>query len=118
MGDVYRELTGAAVTDLWFNYTTPGIGTTLASYLAAGHAVTAATKGPANVPFVGNHAYMVKSIETVGSETWVTVYNPWGVDGRSCVDGRSWDTNPGDGLLRVTLGEFRSSFIGASVSMV
>jgi hypothetical protein len=112
MSDVYRAVTGAAIADLFFNYTTPAIGPALAAHLAAGHAVTAATKAVANVPFVGNHAYMVKSIETSGGQTWVTVYNPWGVDGKT------WDSNPADGLIRVTLGQFQSTFVGASVSLV
>ena len=111
MGTVYREVTNSPVLDAWLNYSTTGVGASLASKLAAGHAVTAATKSVPNNPFVGNHAYMVKSVETVGSETYVTLYNPWGIDGKS------WDSNPSDGLLKVTLGQFQSSFIATSASM-
>ena len=111
MSAVYREVTNAPVTEMWINYSTPGVGQSLASHLAAGHAVTAATKSVPNSPFVGNHAYQVKSVETVGRETYVTVYNPWGVDGKS------WDASSADGLLKVTLGQFQSSFIGLSISL-
>jgi hypothetical protein len=47
----------------------------------------------------------------VGRETYVTLYNPWGVDGKS------WDASSADGLLKVTLGQFQSSFIGLSISL-
>ena len=112
MSTVYHEVTNGGVQDSWINYSTAGVGQYLATTLAAGHAVTAATKAVPNSPFVGNHAYQVKSVETVGRETYVTLYNPWGVDGKA------WDGNPGDGLLKVTLGQFQSSFIGLAVSLV
>ena len=112
MSTVYHEVTNGGVQDAWINSSTAGVGQYLATNLEAGHAVTAATKAVPNSPFVGNHAYQVKSVETVGRETYVTLYNPWGVDGKA------WDGSPGDGLLKVTLGQFQSSFIGLAVSLV
>jgi len=81
----------------------------LSSELAAGHSITAASYSNASGPIVGSHAYMVKSVETSGAGMFVTVYNPWGVDGRS------WDSNSGDGLLKISIGDFQRYFQAAIV---
>ena len=99
-----REITGAACGDR----STSGSGATLAQYLTtelnAGHALTAATVGSPSGPVVGQHAYMVKGVETVSGTTYVTVYNPWGYDGRAA------DTNGSDGLIKLTMAQFQANF--------
>jgi hypothetical protein len=113
MGDVYAAVTGVGSPDVWTSgMSSASIATTISDYLAAGHAMTLGTWSDARAPFVGNHAYMIKSIETAGSTTYVTVYNPWGSDGVS------WDTNSGDGLLRMTIDQFKAGVFGMSVAMV
>jgi len=83
----------------------------MSNYLDAGHGVTAASKSGASSPIVGLHAYMVKDVEVAGGQTYVTVYNPWGVDGRT------YDGNYGDGLLRLTWSTFTQQFSAVVVSL-
>ena len=59
-------------------------------------------------PAVGGHAYMIKTVETTGGTSYVTVYNPWGFDGTS------WDSNSGDGLMRMSLATFTQNFFAVS----
>jgi hypothetical protein len=113
MGDVYEAVTGVGSPDVWTSgMSSTSIATTISNYLDAGHAMTLGTWSDARAPFVGNHAYMIKSIETAGSMTYVTVYNPWGTDGVS------WDTSSGDGLVRMTIDQFKAGVFGMSVAMV
>jgi hypothetical protein len=104
MSTVYQEVTGAATTDSWIGSSGSSVAQFISSQLAAGHALSAGTSGSAARPFAGSHAYMIKSIETTGDGTYVTVFNPWGLDGYT------WDSNPGDGLLRVSMAMFQSNF--------
>ena len=46
----------------------------------------------------------MESISEVGGVKYVTVHNPWGVDGRS------YDSNYGDGLMKLTFAKFRACF--------
>ena len=113
MGDVNRAVTGVASPNVsTSSMSASSIATTISNYLSAGHALTAATWSTAGAPFVGNHAYMVKSIETSEGTTYVTVYNPW------AWDGVSWDSNSGDGLLRMTIDQFKAGTFGLAVAMV
>ena len=109
MDIVYREVTGGATTRLW--PTSSSVATSIAGHLAAGHAVTLASKSSPPGPIVGLHAYMVKSVEINAGTTYVTVYNPWGVDGKP------YDSNAGDGLLQLTLADFRANFSTVVVSL-
>ena len=109
MDPVYRAVTGLWTTRLW--PTSSNVASSMASHLAAGHAVTVGSNSNAASPIVGLHAYMVKSVEVNAGETHVTVYNPWGLDGRS------YDSNPGDGLLRLTLDQFRVAFSTVVISL-
>lgn len=111
MGAVLREVTNASTQDVWISGSAAALGQMMSSHLAAGHAVTAATKSSPASPFVGNHAYMVKSVETDGSGTFVTVYNPWGDDGKL------WDGNPCDGLMKVSLAQFQGSMAALAVCL-
>ena len=94
MSTVYTEVTNLSAGTVSLS----GLGTGSAQYIAqqlqAGHAVTLGSKTTSG-PVVGSHAYMVKSVETAAEGTFVTVYNPWGYDGRT------WDSLPSDGLLRI-----------------
>jgi hypothetical protein len=53
---------------------------------------------------VGNHAYVVQSVQYVNNAWMVTVYNPWGIDGMS------YDSTPNDGLLTISLSLFVQDF--------
>jgi Ca2+-binding RTX toxin-like protein len=112
MSTVVGELTGASSQTQW----TGGSATSLASYigtnLAAGHSITLGSYSTAASPVVGGHAYMVKSIEGVGDAAYVTVYNPWGVDGRS------YDSNYNDGLLRLSIAKIQECFSATVVALV
>jgi hypothetical protein len=104
MGTVYQEITNISSVSRG----TSGQSADLVSYITeelnAGHALTAGSKSTASGPIVGSHAYMIQSIETTDSGTFITVYNPWGCDGKS------YDSNSSDGLLRLSLATFQSQF--------
>lgn len=111
MADVMTMLTNTSNSyqststsaDTFFNY--------LQTQLNAGHAVTLGSKSVTASPVVANHAYMVKSVQVTPTGKTITVYNPWGVDGRS------YDSNYYDGLLTLTVAQVQASFTGAVVSM-
>ena len=107
MSTVYMEVTGASATTRWTGGSTSSLGNFLASELAAGHAVTLGSYSNSPSPIVGSHAYMVKSVESAAGQTYVTVYNPWGIDGRS------YDSNYNDGLLRLTIDQVQTCFSAA-----
>jgi hypothetical protein len=104
MSTVNGELTNVSS----ITRSTSGAVTDLTSFLQgelnAGHAITAGSYSSPASPIVGGHAYQVKSLDTVDGQTYVTVYNPWGSDGRS------YDSNYNDGLLRITAGAFQQCF--------
>ncbi len=112
MSTVNEQITGL---DSPYRWTSGTIAADFVKYLSdnlnAGHAVTAASAYRATGPIVANHAYMVKSVDVVGGMTYVTVYNPWGYDGRA------YDSNSGDGALQLSLDVFMSQFVGAVVCM-
>jgi len=109
MEGVYRAVTGAG-TDVFYS-SDDGLAQTLANQLAAGHALSALTWWSTSAPVIADHVYMIKAVETVGGTTYVTVYNPWGYDGAA------WDSNPSDGLLRLTLAEFQDNFWMGAISL-
>lgn len=90
-------------TDWVYNF-----GSNLADYLAdrldADSPVTLVSQTTDVGRIVGNHVYAVIDVEYVGADTWITVYNPWGFDGRGS------DDNTADGVLRLTLGQIQDSF--------
>ena len=73
--------------------------------LEAHEAVVACTRGSSK-KFIGNvvsdHCYVVTAVDLAHST--VTVYNPWGVDGTAS------DSNPNDGLVKMSVTEFVSRF--------
>jgi hypothetical protein len=109
MDPVYQAVTGQATTRVMGSAS--GLAATLASHLAAGHAVSAGTWSSTSGPVIGQHAYMVRAMETRDGETYVTVYNPWGFDGKGT------DANPNDGLVQVTLAQFQTDFSAVVISL-
>jgi hypothetical protein len=87
-----KSLSAAALFDL------------IDSALSAGQSVTAGSYYSASGPVVGGHAYMVQSVQRIGEDGYVTLYNPWGVDGRT------WDPDPNDGLIRLSIQQVRDNF--------
>lgn len=111
MSTVYRE-----VTNGWTASRTVGVdGEALAAYLQghfdAGHAVTVGSRSDAGWPIVGQHAYVVRSVQQAGADYHVTVYNPW------ARDGVYYDDNPGDGLLTITMDTLLANFSSVAVSL-
>jgi hypothetical protein len=110
----FRAMTGATTSSWSTNGQAANtLAQQLANQIAAGHAVGAISSGNIN-PIVGSHAYNVHASEfDAATATWyVTVYNPWGDDGRT------WDSNYGDGLLRLTAAEFAARFQWIATSVV
>src|SRR5262249_21739985 len=83
----------------------------LTTALAAGKAVAAVTNTniASGIPIIGSHAYTVVSTSVDSGVQYVTVRNPWGIDGAGN------DGNPNDGLVRITLSQFASAFAAGSV---
>lgn len=107
MDDVYRQVTGMGASFRYTSGTVSALATYLRDNLNAGHAVTLGSYSGASSPVVGSHAYQVVSVD---ANNYVTVYNPWGVDGRS------WDGNYNDGLLRLSIRQIQSNYVGICVS--
>jgi hypothetical protein len=111
MNDVYSDLTNAGGTSWQTSLKSNSqIYSTLQAELAAGRTVTAGSGFAEVAPIVTGHAYTVMSVDTSGGQLFVTVYNPWGIDGRP------YDSNPYDGLLRLTISQFASAFTTICVS--
>jgi len=112
MSTVLREITGGYTNTTY----TSGSATTLynhiAGHLAQGHAVTLASQYNAASPVVAGHAYMVKDAFTSGGQQYVTVFNPWGWDGRT------WDADLYDGLLTLTIDQIQQNYSAAVTSLV
>jgi hypothetical protein len=109
MSNVFQDVVNSSSNT--FSISPSGSATNLAAFLTsqlqAGHAVTAASYSNSPTPIVSNHAYMVQSVTTTAQGTFVTVYNPWGVDGVS------YDSNYSDGLLTLPIATFQSCFMSA-----
>jgi len=112
MSTVVEELTGASSETQWTGGSAASLAGTISSNLAAGHSLTLGSYSNAASPVVGSHAYMIKSIEGTGESAYVTVYNPWGVDGRS------YDSNPNDGLLRLSMAQIQQCFSAIVIALV
>ncbi len=111
MNEVYPLLSGQSVT----SRSTSGMASDLYNYLgnqlAQGHAVSMGSKYGITGPIVGSHGYDVKSVQTIDGVLYVTVYNPWGEDGRS------YDSNYYDGLLTITISQVQQYFTTVNVSL-
>jgi len=111
MSDVYKEATNVTAEFRWTGSSATSLYEYLDSALSAGHATSLGSYSSAAAPIVGSHAYVVQSVQTVNEQMYVTVYNTWGVDGRS------WDSNYYDGLLTISIDQVINCFSAVSVSM-
>lgn len=66
--------------------------------------ITATVSNPSARTLVGDHAYTVVDTWGSGSNLWVRVRNPWGVDG-----GREAYADPNDGLIWVRWSDFKTN---------
>jgi hypothetical protein len=113
MSTVYRELTNDNTGMKW---TSSSSATTMLNYIQlhmdAGHAITAGSTYSASGPIVGGHAYTIAAVdaEADGGPT-VTLYNPWGIDGRT------HDDQPGDGYLEVGIDVLMDNYTAVVVSL-
>ncbi len=111
MSPVYTQVTGMGASDTYTSSSTAAaLAAQMSQALAAGHAVTVGSISSGSATIVGGHAYMVRSVQTVNGQQMVTVYNPWGVDGKGS------DGNAADGLVTLTMTAFRSVFMAISTS--
>jgi len=104
MSNVVQEITGVGSQTLWTGGSADSLANNINNSLAAGHSVTMGSYSTAASPIVGGHAYTVMSIEGSDASAYVTVYNPWGVDGKS------YDSNYNDGLLRLSMSQVQACF--------
>jgi len=111
MSTVYRQITGGYTRSRWTSGSTDSLFNYITENIENDHAITLGSYSNASSPIVGSHAYVVKSAELVGSQQLVTVYNPWGVDGRS------YDSNYSDGLLTLTIDQIQTNFSALAVSL-
>ena len=110
MADVYRHVADDNAANWSISIRTDAeIFSSLQTSLAAGRVVTAGTSFFSVGPIIAGHAYTVMSAEDIGGQMFVTVYNPWGIDGRA------FDANPEDGLLRLTITQFATAFTLATM---
>lgn len=113
MTTVYEELTGQRSLLRWTSTrTAEQLYDYIDEQLSAGHTVSLGSRPGGAGPIVGSHAYTVLSAETVEGQQYVTVYNPWSVDGRS------HDDNPDDGVLRLSADQVKAAYIAVAVSLV
>lgn len=120
MDVAYRQVTGKSTstqTVSGLSWQDPAQQAYLANYLGnhiqAGHALTAGSLSANNWPIVGGHAYEVIACQNIGGTWYVTVYNPWGVDGVS----PDYDNTPGDGVLTLSIVDFMKRFSWIAVSL-
>ncbi|MCY2927455.1 MAG: C2 family cysteine protease, partial [Planctomycetota bacterium] len=105
MDAAYQDVTGQAATrQSVVAQTDSSLVNLVTSSLSQGHAISAASLSTASGPIIANHAYGVQAVTHVDGTYFVTVYNVWGRDGVT------YDANPGDGLVTLTLAAFRSTF--------
>lgn len=112
MSTVYNQIANCSSPWRYATGTATDLYAYLASNLSAGHPITMGSYSNASGPIVGSHAYMVKSVETVNGTSYVTVYNPWGYDGRT------WDSSPSDGLVTLSIAQVQQYFQAVVVGLV
>ena len=110
MSTVYREVTNMPSGFMWAYGSESGLWNFISRALAGGHAVSMGSYYNASGPIVGSHAYVVKSVENTEDGKFVTVYNPWGTDGRHV------DPDPYDGLVKLTISEVQDYFMAVVTS--
>ena len=112
MSEAYRHVGGSSYSTYSLGYRSEqNIWDTFEQHLDAGHAITLGSKSSPATPIVGGHAYVVESISQTSEGTFVTVFNPWGYDGRT------WDSNYNDGLLTISVTQLKASFTTALICL-
>lgn len=112
MSEVYRHVGGSSYSTYSLSYRSEqDIWDTFEQNLDAGHAITLGSKSSPDNPIVGGHAYVVESVTQTSEGTFVTVFNPWGYDGKT------WDSNPNDGLLTISMTQLKASFTTALICL-
>ncbi len=109
MDTVYREVSGGSTQWRYTSGSISYLASYIRGYLNAGYSLTLGSYSNASSPVVGSHAYVIKSIDANNN---VLVYNPWGVDGRS------WDSNPYDGLLILSIDQIQDNFLAVVTALV
>ncbi|HDY65449.1 MAG TPA: hypothetical protein ENH84_04355, partial [Phycisphaerae bacterium] len=109
MDTVYREVSGGSTQWRYTSGSIANLASYIRGYLNAGYSLTLGSYSKASSPVVGSHAYVIKSIDANNN---VLVYNPWGVDGRS------WDSNPYDGLLILSIDQIQDNFLAVVTALV
>jgi hypothetical protein len=109
-GTVFYDM-GISITG--FSSMQSNIFSQITTALANHKAVAAVTNGsiPAGIPIIASHAYSVVSTSVVGGVDYITVRNPWGVDGAGN------DSNTQDGLVTITLAQFGQAFTSGSIEV-
>lgn len=102
MNEAYVAVTGVSTTNR--SAASSDIVAFLTSSLNAGHAVTVGTKALVAEPIIASHAYVIRSVDYNNGNSYVTLYNPWGFDGGA------FDSQPGDGLLILSIPQFQQNF--------
>jgi len=112
MSEAYRHVGGASYSTYSLSYRSEqNIWDTFEQHLEAGHAITLGSKSSPDNPIVGGHAYVVESVSQTSEGTFVTVFNPWGYDGRT------WDANSSDGLLTISVTQLKACFTTALICL-
>lgn len=106
MNEVYAAMTGRSCRSYYVaNMSGANIYRTAFDLLSSGYALTIGTKASPPSPIQSNHAYIIVGASTDNQGTqWVTFYNPFGYDGGT------WDSNPGDGLIRMKASQIPDYF--------
>ena len=113
MTTVYREITNEQTSLQWTSSKTADqLYDRIATDLAAGHTITLGSKSGGVGPIVGGHAYTVVAASIEDGQRYVTVYNPWGYDGRS------YDDNYGDGLMKLSADLVKDAFTAVCICLV
>jgi hypothetical protein len=113
MTAVYNDL-GVAATTITLGTDQNAFYTMAASKLSSGKAVDIGSNAIISngAPLIANHAYSITNIWRDGGGTvWVTLRNPWGIDGVSS------DSNPADGLVTMSYSMLHgAALFGTTVS--
>jgi hypothetical protein len=107
MSDPLKEITNQGSSMKWTGQNAGTLYSWISANLDANHSVTIGTNFNATGKVVASHAYMVKSVQTVGGVQYVTLYNPWGIDGGSSSDGSN------DGLVTLSMNEVLTNVVAA-----
>ena len=112
MSVTFRDITGGYTNTTYTDGSINSLYNHISNMLSQDYSVTLGSYYSAASPVVGSHAYTVRSVETVAGQQYVTVYNPWGWDGRT------WDNNSYDGMLTLSMEQIQNNFSAVVTSLV